>query len=444
MKFLLVDNDRAVCALIAQVMRDMGNVEVCDFATADDARAALASLLVDDLPLPDLVMTDINLPGSSGVEFCRWIKMHPQLADVPVVVISGVEGEAVLPDAFAAGAHDFIRKPLVVYELQARLKAAVRLSAAATIRRTATRMAEKELVFSQAMINSISSMDVGLLVIEKGRLTFVNPALCRLTGYSEAELYSWPSFVELIHQDERARILENHRRRLAGEHFGSRYETVLRSKDGERLAVDFSVAFLEKPPHNGVICLVRDIREQLEMQKKLRNMAEYDALTGLPNRRLMQDRLIQALHRSHRSGEDMAVLFIDLDGFKGVNDTHGHAAGDELLRQVAGRLQVGLRASDTAARLAGDEFVVILEPDTHGQLEPVVVAEKMLASLRQTFDLGGTSVQISASIGIVRTHGDPDAADLVLHCADTAMYRAKQAGKNSYWLLNASLEPNSI
>lgn len=434
MLFYVIDDEESVRKLIARVIRQFPAAEVCEFESAEAAQFALRKLQSSGLQPPAMIVTDIYFPGISGVAFCQWIKTQPSLVDVPVIVVSGQEGEAILQQAFAAGAHDFIRKPLVVYELEARLQAAVRLSTTSATRRAATAMAERELFFSQAVIASISNMGVGLLVIDQRRLTFVNPALCRLTGFSEPEVYSWPEYLRIFYPSEQARITSNHERRLRGEQIETRYETALQCKDGSRLDIEFSVSLWQVVGHEGVICLVRDIREELAMHRQLREMAEHDALTGLPNRRLMQDRLTQALLRCTRAGAELALLFIDLDGFKAINDQLGHAAGDELLRQVAARLQSALRASDTAARLAGDEFVLILGQDACGHLDAQAVAEKLLLSLRQPFELEQGVGRVSASIGIVKSRGEPDTAESILHRADLAMYHVKQRGKDNYWL----------
>lgn len=436
MLFYVIDDDRSVSSLIASVLRKVPGAEIAEFEAAEPALQALQDLMAQQAELPVLIITDIQLPGLSGVNFCQWLKSHQMLAEIPVILISGSDGEEGLKEAFSVGAHDFIRKPIRVYELEVRIQAAVRLSMAGSIRRSAMAMAEKELFFNQAIISSISNMGVGLLVIDKRRIAFVNPAFCKLTGYAESELYAWPHFLPIFHPDEHPRIHSNHERRLRGETIETRYETALQCKDGGRLDVAFSVSLWQAAGHDGVICLVRDIREELSMRQRLRDMAERDALTGLPNRRLLQDRLDQALLRCTRTGSEIAVLFIDLDGFKAVNDTLGHAAGDELLCQVAVRLQTGLRASDTAARLAGDEFVLILQQDTEGQLDPAVVAKKLLQSLRQPFQLQAGRAHITASIGIVRSKGEPDSSEGILHRADLAMYHVKQRGKDGFLMID--------
>jgi len=432
----LVDDEESIRQTVAMALSSLGiESENREFLSADDALAELQSALEGRQALPELIVSGIRMPGIDGLTLCRWIKAQQALVDVPVILISGADSEIGLCEIFSVGADDFIRKPLVSAELMARLHAATSKNTTAAIRRQAFQLAEKELIYSQSLVSSISNMGVGLLVVEKGRLTFVNPALCRLTGHSERDLYAFDSYTELFHPDERARIASNHRRRMAGEQIESRYETALQHRSGEKIEVEFSVAFWENPPHNGVVCLVRDIREQLEMQRQLRAVADFDSLTGLPNRRVLQDRIKHALQRCTRSKQEVALLFIDLDGFKAVNDNMGHVAGDELLQQVALRLKVGLRASDTAARLAGDEFVLILEPDPEGLLEPEVVAKKLLEQLRKPYVLSGGVATVTGSIGVVRTRGDPDTVEGLLSLADKAMYHVKQTGKDGFWVL---------
>jgi len=436
MLFFVIDDDAAICTLVTHVLNRVPEAEIREFGQAETAMLALEASIAGQDELPALLITDIGLPGVSGLGFCHWVKQQPALAEVPIIVISGVEGDAALRDVFDAGAHDFIRKPIHVHELEIRLKAALRLSVNTTVRRAAMERAETELQFNQAITASISNMGVGLMIIDRRRLVFANPALCQLTGYSASELYAWPHYRPLFHLDEQSRIDSNHERRLRGEDVETRYETALQCKNGLRIDVEFSVSLWQTGGHDGVICLVRDIREELQMRRRLRDIAEHDALTGLPNRRLMQDRLNQALLRCSRNGGELAVLFVDLDGFKAVNDTLGHAAGDELLRQVAERLQKGLRASDTAARLAGDEFVLILHSDVGGEIDPAAVAIKILQQIRQPFTLETGRAFVTASIGIVKSRGEPDTVESILHRADLAMYQVKQHGKDAYRMID--------
>ncbi|HEY6896197.1 MAG TPA: GGDEF domain-containing protein [Rhodocyclaceae bacterium] len=173
-----------------------------------------------------------------------------------------------------------------------------------------------------------------------------------------------------------------------------------------------------------------------ESEGRLAYMAHHDVLTGLPNRVMFEDRLAQALARAERSKQQMAVLFCDLDGFKPVNDEHGHAVGDLVLQQVAERLSDGRRRADTVARLGGDEFVILLPDLDDARSAAAIVAQQCIASIQQPIDLDGRSIRVCVSIGVALYPQAGDSGSQLLSCADAAMYRAKQAGKGRYVFLD--------
>ncbi|WJH34130.1 diguanylate cyclase [Paenibacillus sp. CC-CFT747] len=179
------------------------------------------------------------------------------------------------------------------------------------------------------------------------------------------------------------------------------------------------------------IGMVEDITRRKEYEKQITYQAFHDALTGLPNRALFSDRLQLALIQAKRTSRKLGVLFLDLDGFKAVNDEHGHEAGDQLLQEVADRLAGTVRSGDTVARLGGDEFIVLL-PDIAERMDAETVAEKIREQVSAPFALEGSMAYVSTSIGMALYpyHGD-EAQDLIKH-ADLAMYRAKQLGKNRW------------
>ena len=185
----------------------------------------------------------------------------------------------------------------------------------------------------------------------------------------------------------------------------------------------------------GGIAIVQDISERKQAECTIENLAFYDSLTQLPNRQLLLDRLKQALSSSAHSGRDGALMFLDLDHFKILNDSHGHDAGDSLLRQVAGRLSACLHEDDTVARLGGDEFVVLLEglsnQDTTAATQAEVIGERILAFLQQPYQLGENEYQITASIGIAIFKDYEQSLEELLKHADIAMYQAKKAGRNT-------------
>lgn len=174
-----------------------------------------------------------------------------------------------------------------------------------------------------------------------------------------------------------------------------------------------------------------DITEREQMEARMEYMAHYDSLTGLANRTLFYDRLRQALSLAHRNEAGLALLYMDLDGFKEVNDTLGHAAGDQLLKEVADRLRSCVRQSDPVARLGGDEFTIILN-ETHQQEDVAVVARKIVETIAKPVDLDGGEVRVSVSIGIARYTEEASDEDTLVRNADEAMYKAKSAGKNTF------------
>jgi diguanylate cyclase (GGDEF)-like protein/PAS domain S-box-containing protein len=177
--------------------------------------------------------------------------------------------------------------------------------------------------------------------------------------------------------------------------------------------------------------LEAEMAERVKVEAMMRDMAHYDAITGLPNRNLLHDRLGQVLLQTQRNREQMAVMFLDLDRFKNINDTLGHAVGDELLRHVAQRLSMTLRASDTLARLGGDEFVVVL-PRLNNRLQAQTVAEKLIEALQASIVVDGHALHISTSIGICLCPDDGTDMAILLRNADTAMYQAKSSGRNTF------------
>jgi diguanylate cyclase (GGDEF)-like protein len=193
------------------------------------------------------------------------------------------------------------------------------------------------------------------------------------------------------------------------------------------------LTYLDTP---SILAWFYDITDRVEMEEKIRHLAYHDSLTDLPNRYLFEDRLNLALKFAQRNQRQLGVLFIDLDGFKAVNDTHGHDVGDLLLKAVSDRIKSLLRVSDTLSRVGGDEFIVLL-PEIADSNDGVHVAEKLLAALAQTFEFEDYQLQVSASIGLAvyPQHGDDD--QTLLKHADIAMYEAKKLGKNNVQVFHA-------
>ncbi|WP_187360046.1 bifunctional diguanylate cyclase/phosphodiesterase [Chitinolyticbacter meiyuanensis] len=214
---------------------------------------------------------------------------------------------------------------------------------------------------------------------------------------------------------------------LAGQRV--QFETL---RDGRH--VEISLVPVPEIAGDGYYVLGYDITAQKTAQATMERMAQEDTLTGLPNRRAIMKRVTEAIARQQRHGKPLVLMFLDLDGFKGVNDRHGHDAGDEVLREFARRLTASVRATDTVARLGGDEFTILLEDVTSARHDAVLVADKVANAMQQPIVLeGGESVRLTTSIGIaLHLPGEPTKVDELLDRADAAMYVAKRAGKNRY------------
>lgn len=279
--------------------------------------------------------------------------------------------------------------------------------------------------------SALESAGNGVLITDaQGRIQWSNPAFSTLCGYSKAEL--WGQTPRILNSGQQSseyyQILWETIRK--GEIWSS--ETVERAKDGSLYTVSQTITpIINDGELTHFIAIHEDITDQKLTQERITYMAHYDALTGLPNRTLYFDRLRQALSIAQRNDSGLAVLYMDLDGFKKINDTQGHHAGDLLLIAVADRIGQCVRKSDTVARMGGDEFTIILN-ETHQHEDVTVVAKKIIAAIAAPFDLAGQPAHIGISIGIARYTEDANTEDELMQRADEAMYEAKAAGKNTY------------
>jgi diguanylate cyclase (GGDEF)-like protein/PAS domain S-box-containing protein len=275
------------------------------------------------------------------------------------------------------------------------------------------------------------------------KIAYMNPAAEALTGFRSEESRGHPLarvFV-LLNQDHTdglacpvAECLKEGRRIALTE------DGILVNRFGKKHTIRATAAPLrtQKGAISGVVLTFSDVTEARRMAQQMAHQANHDGLTQLPNRQLFEDRLSHAIARAQRGGEALAVLFVDLDHFKRINDSLGHAAGDLLLRQVAARLQAGVREEDTVARLGGDEFVILLEDVPHAELA-TVVARKLVDALLPPFSVEAHEFFITCSIGISLFPKDGSDGPALLKNADTAMYRAKEQGRNTFRFYTAEM-----
>jgi diguanylate cyclase (GGDEF)-like protein/PAS domain S-box-containing protein len=307
---------------------------------------------------------------------------------------------------------------------------------------TERKQAEIELVRSKNRYHGIlnNMKDAYWRVDMHGRIVEVNAAICQMSGYSRDELLRMSiADVEVIESAEDTRKRIETIMREGHDAFESRH----RCKDGRIIDVEISASKGHDSPGN-IDAFHRDITERKRMERHIRELAFFDTLTELPNRRLLNDRLTRAMAANKRNGSYGALMFLDLDNFKPLNDKHGHEAGDMLLIEVGARLKACVREMDTVARFGGDEFVVMISELVADKAESMEqarnVAEKIRLALSEPYLLavkedriGNTTIthRCTASIGVALFVNHDASPDEVFKWADAAMYQAKQDGRNT-------------
>jgi diguanylate cyclase (GGDEF)-like protein/PAS domain S-box-containing protein len=298
--------------------------------------------------------------------------------------------------------------------------------------------------FTQMLAQAVEQTDDAVMITRAdGVIEYVNPGFERITGYLANDVVGRkPGFLRsgmhpptfyneiwrTISRGEPFRSVFTNRRHNGELYFEEKTISPIHGSDG---AISHFVA------------TGKDVTERISAERRLEYLANYDALTGLPNRSLLHDRLSQAIQRAHRTGKSVAVQFVDLDRFKLINDTLGHNIGDRVLIEAATRLRHCLRATDTVARLGGDEFILIQEDVSHPDVVEQV-AHKVLDAFAVRFQVGTHSLFASVSIGLALYPEDGLGPDELLMRADLAMYRAKEAGRNSFRFFEANMNANAM
>lgn len=305
---------------------------------------------------------------------------------------------------------------------------------------TGLKTVERALEASEARFRALSesAMDIVTVIDAEGVILYQSPSVRHLLGVDPESMIGLNQF-DIIHKDDSPVVRERFKELIGRGMLDRPVEFRVRHADGTwRTLESIGKNCLDVPAIRGIIVNTRDVSERRAIQQRIQHLAYHDALTSLPNRSLLQDRVAQAISRAERSGKRLAVMFIDIDNFKNINDTLGHDVGDELLREVARRLSASVRGHDTIARQGGDEFIVLLE-ELEGQAGAARVAQKILDALRSAFDVGGTKQHVSGSVGIALFPDDGKDSQTLMKNADTAMFHSKAQGKNTYHFFTSNM-----
>ncbi|MEW8000998.1 MAG: EAL domain-containing protein [Candidatus Thiodiazotropha endolucinida] len=383
---------------------------------------------------PDLILCDWHLPQFSGQRALSLLRQ--QDLDIPFIIVSGGIGEEAAVDALRQGANDYVLK-----DRPARLGEAVRRVLVDKQLRMAHRIAEEKLRLADRAFQNTAE---GITVTDaSGNIVSTNPAFEAITGYSHEEVLGQnPRVLKSGHHPDTfynemwdTLLLTGHwrgeiwNRRKNGDAYPE-WLTISAVKDGNDETTHYVGVFT-------------DISQIKEAQDQINFLAHHDALTRLPNRALFRERFDHALMHARRENTSIALLFLDLDRFKTVNDTLGHPVGDQVLLEVSKRMNQIIRASDTLARLGGDEFVLLLEEQTDAQ-HAAVVARKLIDLFSRPMIIGEHELVVTASIGITLYPNDGDDSDKLIRHADRAMYEAKQQGRNTYRFFTRALTEGAL
>jgi diguanylate cyclase (GGDEF)-like protein/PAS domain S-box-containing protein len=401
-----------------------------------------------------VILLDVQMPGMDGFETAKIIKAREKTREIPIIFITANQMKAEHMFAgYSVGAVDYILKPLDPFILKAKVDVFVQLY---EMKRKLMRQADMlsrrneelhqaymELRNSEAMARVISDASIDSMVVldEDGTVLRANPAVERMFQYAEKELLGRP--IGSLFEADNRRQVEALIRKLARDRADSTTEqladvTGLR-KDGTVFPLELQLGMRHVPDRNRHIlaCIMRDMTKSRQDRETIRRMAYSDWLTNLPNRRSFQDRIHEVCAAHRRNNQPFALLYVDLDRFKHVNDTLGQAIGDQLLVRVAERLSSCLREQDFLARIGGDEFQIIM-PNT-GRETALEYAEQIMEALSKPVELDHFELYVTTSIGISVFPFDGEDAQTILKHADAALYMAKEQGKNQYRIFHSGM-----
>jgi diguanylate cyclase (GGDEF)-like protein/PAS domain S-box-containing protein len=431
---LLVEDNPGDARLLREMLQEQG-LHQSTFTHVERLEHAEKHLSENKV---DIILLDLGLPDAEGLAAVR--RAHAFAPHIPLVVLTGMDDEALAGQSLQEGAQDYLIKGQI--DGRGLLR---------SLRYAIERKAMEEALFeekerAQVTLNCIGD---GVACTDmEGNVTFVNLVAEKMTGWSLAEAYgrTVPEVLQILDATTR-KIVPNPMQRALERDHTTRLpsNSILIRRDGSEIPIEDSVA----PIHDrqgqviGAVSVFRDVSVARAMALELAHSAEHDFLTGLPNRMVLNDRVNQAIASAPRHMKRVAVLFLDLDGFKHINDSLGHPAGDKLLQSIAKRLVGCVRNSDTVSRQGGDEFVVLLSEVEKSQ-DTAITARRMLQAVAEVHPIGGHDLHITTSIGVSVYPDDGLDAETLIKNADTAMYQAKETGRQSYQFFKPAMNVRAV
>jgi diguanylate cyclase (GGDEF)-like protein/PAS domain S-box-containing protein len=431
-KILLIDNDPVAANAILQALAATRALSfdvklVCELSEGLErlSKRGFAAILLA-----------LSLPDSHGIE--TFAKVFAAAPDVPILIL-GNGNEALAQEAVSHGAQDYLLPDHLEYSLPRALRNAIERKAVED-----ALYLEKE----RAVVTLNSIGDAVLCIGISGNITYLNLVAETMTGWQREEAVGKPLADVFRIIDGTTRKPARDPMEMAVEQdrtVGLTVNCVLIRRDGFESTIEDSAA----PIHDragqviGAVIVFHDVSAARAMSLQMSHSAQYDLVTNLPNRLLLNDRISQAIAMARRQNRPIALIFLDLDRFKYINDSLGHVIGDKLLQSVSRRLLTSVRASDTVSRQGGDEFVILLSEITHPE-HAATSAKKILVSLNTPHSIGGQDLHIDGSIGISVYPEDGEDAETLIKNADTAMYHAKENGRNNFQFFKAEMNVKAV
>ncbi len=433
-RILLVEDNPGDARLLREMFNEPASWK-CDLTHHDSMANAVAHLGAHPV---DIVLLDLGLPDAQGLGAVR--RAHSAAPRLPLVVLTGLDDESLAAQALQEGAQDYLIKGQI--ETRGLLRA---------LRYAIERKLMEEALFEEKERAQVTLNCIGDAVLSTdvwGHVNYINPVAESMTGWSRADAVGHPieDVLQIIDANTRkgmqnptaSAILEN-------KTLGLTPNCILVRRDGVESDIEDSAA----PIHDrrgrvtGAVMVFRDVSEARTLSRRMSFLAQHDSLTQLSNRMVLNDRLTQAIAMARRHGQKLAVLFLDVDRFKHINDSLGHAIGDRLLQSVSQRLLTCVRRSDTVSRQGGDEFVILLSEVARAQ-DAAVCADKVLLSLSTPHRIDEHDLHITVSIGIATYPDDGMDTETLMKNADFAMYEAKENGRNNYKFFKPAMNVRAI
>ncbi len=431
---LLIEDNPAEERLVRKMFNQQG-IYRFNFGFSGCIKDALIHLAAKPV---DVVLLDMDSKDTKGLEAIR--KVRTASPGAAIVLLSNRNDEEVAIEALQEGAQDYLVKGQIEpRELMRALRNAV---ARKKIEEALFREKER----AQVTLNCIA--DAVICTNSLGNISYLNPIAEMMTGWPLAEALGRPLTETFKIMDATTRITTPNPMAKAAKQNRSGVlpvNCILVSRDGHEIFIEDSVA----PIHDrgglvdGSVLVFRDVTLARALSARIAHLAEHDSLTGLPNRLLFGDRLDQAIAMARRNTKMLAVLFMDLDGFKHINDSLGHSSGDKLLQSVAKQLLHCVRAPDTVSRQGGDEFLVLLQ-DIEDADDAAIAAQRVLKALAETHSVDGHDLHVTASIGVSVYPDDGIDSETLIKNADTAMYQAKAHGRHNYKFFKAEMNTRAV